>query len=82
MLVLAPAACIMSGIALSASFDVFTRSIKFQLPGVKGNSQVDVSLFLYAILPVYVHLSINLIRTKIHFCFWPLRPGILVLKAL
>ncbi|XP_075652361.1 dolichyl-diphosphooligosaccharide--protein glycosyltransferase subunit STT3A [Castanea sativa] len=41
MLVLAPAACIMSGIALSASFDVFTRSIKFQLPGVKGNSQVD-----------------------------------------
>ncbi|XP_042446249.1 dolichyl-diphosphooligosaccharide--protein glycosyltransferase subunit STT3A-like [Zingiber officinale] len=32
MLVLAPAACIMSGIALSEAFDVFTRSIKFQLP--------------------------------------------------
>ncbi|CAL9774865.1 unnamed protein product [Musa acuminata subsp. burmannicoides] len=32
MLVLAPAACIMSGIALSEAFDVFTRSIKLQLP--------------------------------------------------
>ncbi|WOK91439.1 dolichyl-diphosphooligosaccharide--protein glycosyltransferase subunit STT3A [Canna indica] len=32
MLVLAPAACIMSGIGLSEAFDVFTRSIKFQLP--------------------------------------------------
>ncbi|XP_031250653.1 dolichyl-diphosphooligosaccharide--protein glycosyltransferase subunit STT3A [Pistacia vera] len=41
MLVLAPAACIMSGIALSQSFDVFTRSIKFQLFGVPGNSKVD-----------------------------------------
>ncbi|KAF5759291.1 putative dolichyl-diphosphooligosaccharide--protein glycotransferase [Helianthus annuus] len=29
MLVFAPAACIMSGIALSEAFDVFTRSIKF-----------------------------------------------------
>ncbi|KAH7855699.1 hypothetical protein Vadar_027828 [Vaccinium darrowii] len=38
MLVLAPAACITSGIALSAAFDVFTRSIKFQLP---GSSQID-----------------------------------------
>ncbi|XXG57402.1 hypothetical protein AAC387_Pa03g4563 [Persea americana] len=34
MLVLAPAACIMSGIALSEAFDVFTRSIKFQLSGL------------------------------------------------
>ncbi|GER28813.1 glycosyltransferase subunit STT3A [Striga asiatica] len=31
MLVLAPAACIMSGIALSEAFDVFTRSVKFHL---------------------------------------------------
>ncbi|KAF8393418.1 hypothetical protein HHK36_021662 [Tetracentron sinense] len=38
MLVLAPAACILSGIALSEAFDVFTRSIKFQLPGLSGNS--------------------------------------------
>lgn len=45
MLVLAPAACIMSGIALSAAFDVFTRSIKFQLPGATENSERDVSLF-------------------------------------
>lgn len=44
MLVLAPAACILSGIALSQAFDVFTRSIKFQLPGMSGHLTVDVSL--------------------------------------
>ncbi|KAL6585968.1 Dolichyl-diphosphooligosaccharide--protein glycosyltransferase subunit stt3a [Orobanche minor] len=37
MLVLAPAACIMSGIALSEAFDVFTRSIKFHLLGAMEN---------------------------------------------
>nr|XP_010924651.1 dolichyl-diphosphooligosaccharide--protein glycosyltransferase subunit STT3A [Elaeis guineensis] len=37
MLVLAPAACIMSGIALSEAFDVFTRSIKLQLPNILDN---------------------------------------------
>ncbi|CAK7337467.1 unnamed protein product [Dovyalis caffra] len=41
MLVLAPAACIMSGIALSEAFNVLTRSIKFQLPGSSGTSQAD-----------------------------------------
>ncbi|XP_019436610.1 PREDICTED: dolichyl-diphosphooligosaccharide--protein glycosyltransferase subunit STT3A [Lupinus angustifolius] len=41
MLVLAPAACILSGIALSQAFDVFTRSIKFQLPSLLGHSSVD-----------------------------------------
>ncbi|KAE9464445.1 hypothetical protein C3L33_03612, partial [Rhododendron williamsianum] len=41
MLVLAPAACITSGIALSAAFEVFTRSIKFQLPELSGSSQID-----------------------------------------
>ncbi|OVA08562.1 Oligosaccharyl transferase [Macleaya cordata] len=41
MLVLAPAACILSGIALSEAFDVFTRSIKFQLPGILGDSNSD-----------------------------------------
>lgn len=46
MLVLAPAACILSGIALSEAFDVFTRSIKFQLPGLSENSQSDVSFVL------------------------------------
>ncbi|CAI0425555.1 unnamed protein product [Linum tenue] len=40
MLVLAPAACILSGIALSEAFNVLTRSIKFQLPGIAGNSTV------------------------------------------
>ncbi|XP_056162080.1 dolichyl-diphosphooligosaccharide--protein glycosyltransferase subunit STT3A-like [Syzygium oleosum] len=42
MLVLAPAACIMSGIALSEAFDTLTRSIKFQLPGISGgNSEAN-----------------------------------------
>ncbi|CAN1788919.1 Dolichyl-diphosphooligosaccharide--protein glycosyltransferase subunit STT3A [Linum perenne] len=40
MLVLAPAACILSGIALSEAFNVLTRSIKFQLPGMAGSSSV------------------------------------------
>ncbi|PWA70770.1 staurosporin and temperature sensitive 3-like A [Artemisia annua] len=57
MLVLAPAACIMSGIALSEAFEVFTRSIKFYIsslsefletdagdvmPGSNGSPQFDV----------------------------------------
>ncbi|KAJ8527963.1 hypothetical protein K7X08_015414 [Anisodus acutangulus] len=50
MLVLAPAACIMSGIALSSAFGVFTRSIKFASTGkeadagdtVNGVTQNDV----------------------------------------
>ncbi|KAK3436411.1 dolichyl-diphosphooligosaccharide--protein glycosyltransferase subunit STT3A [Eucalyptus grandis] len=42
MLVLAPAACILSGIALSEAFDTLTRSIKFQLPGISGgNSEAN-----------------------------------------
>ncbi|KHN40395.1 Dolichyl-diphosphooligosaccharide--protein glycosyltransferase subunit STT3 [Glycine soja] len=41
MLVLAPAACILSGIALSQAFDVFSRSIKLQLPSLLGHSHVD-----------------------------------------
>ncbi|KAJ8460786.1 hypothetical protein OPV22_033712 [Ensete ventricosum] len=45
MLVLAPAACIMSGIALSEAFDVFTRSIKLQLPKLfespSGSGDID-----------------------------------------
>ena len=53
MLVLAPAACITSGIALSQAFDVFTRSIKFQLPGVSSNAEVDVSRLYLSILDVY-----------------------------
>ena len=39
MLVLAPAACILSGIALSQAFEVFTRSIKFQKPGEALDTQ-------------------------------------------
>lgn len=54
MLVLAPAACILSGIALSQSFEVFTRSIKFQMPGEVPDTQEvsklyshDVGLFMF-----------------------------------
>lgn len=38
MLVLAPAACIMSGIALSSAFGVFTRSIKFASTGKQADA--------------------------------------------
>ncbi|KAL3625442.1 Dolichyl-diphosphooligosaccharide--protein glycosyltransferase subunit stt3a [Castilleja foliolosa] len=41
MLVLAPAACIMSGIALSEAFHVFTRSIKFHLLHATGSPDVN-----------------------------------------
>ncbi|KAE8710417.1 Dolichyl-diphosphooligosaccharide--protein glycosyltransferase subunit STT3A [Hibiscus syriacus] len=41
MLLLAPAACITSGISLSEAFDVLTGSIKFQLPGVSSDAEVD-----------------------------------------
>ncbi|CAM0954522.1 unnamed protein product [Alopecurus aequalis] len=50
MLVLAPAACILSGIALSSAFDVLTRSMKFQLSklfddgsAISGNGSPDGS---------------------------------------
>ncbi|XP_074268981.1 dolichyl-diphosphooligosaccharide--protein glycosyltransferase subunit STT3A-like isoform X2 [Silene latifolia] len=39
MLVFAPAACILSGIALSEAFDVLTRSVKFQLPAILDTSE-------------------------------------------
>ncbi|XP_076896098.1 dolichyl-diphosphooligosaccharide--protein glycosyltransferase subunit STT3A-like isoform X2 [Bidens hawaiensis] len=41
MLVLAPAACIMSGIALSEAFDVFTRSIKYYITNLSESLQID-----------------------------------------
>ncbi|KAD6795152.1 hypothetical protein E3N88_06048 [Mikania micrantha] len=41
MLVLAPAACIMSGIALSEAFDVLTRSIKFYISNLSESLQID-----------------------------------------
>ncbi|XP_006353484.1 dolichyl-diphosphooligosaccharide--protein glycosyltransferase subunit STT3A [Solanum tuberosum] len=42
MLVLAPAACIMSGIALSSAFGVFTRSIKFASIGKQADAGDNV----------------------------------------
>lgn len=56
MLVLAPAACIMSGIALSQAFEVFTRSIKFQMPGEADAQEVNfISMML--VLSMLVLLS-------------------------
>lgn len=46
MLVLAPAACIMSGIALSEAFGVFTRSVKFQLSALLESPGVSPKVFL------------------------------------
>jgi hypothetical protein len=46
MLVLAPAACILSGIALSEVFGVLTRSIKFQLSKLFVDSSAAVRLLL------------------------------------
>jgi len=50
MLVLAPAACIMSGIALSEAFDVLAQSIKFQLPALLETSQSEVITSVFLIL--------------------------------
>lgn len=50
MLVFAPAACIMSGIALSEAFEVLARSIKFQLLATSINSKVDVNTLSIFIL--------------------------------
>ncbi|KAI3524649.1 hypothetical protein L1887_03311 [Cichorium endivia] len=41
MLVFAPAACIMSGIALSEAFDVCTRSIKYYISNLSESLQTD-----------------------------------------
>ncbi|CAN1788918.1 Dolichyl-diphosphooligosaccharide--protein glycosyltransferase subunit STT3A [Linum perenne] len=57
MLVLAPAACILSGIALSEAFNVLTRSIKFQLPGMAGSSSVAVRLHCITSMPVVPFLA-------------------------
>ena len=48
MLVLAPAACILSGIALSEAFDVFARSIKFQLPAAADSSSDEVAIIIHS----------------------------------
>lgn len=56
MLVLAPAACIMSGIALSEAFNALTGSIKFQLLGFSTeNSQAAVSFSLFFIFQFFFH---------------------------
>lgn len=47
MLVLAPAACIMSGIALSEAFDVCTRSIKYYISSLSDSLLTDVSIEIW-----------------------------------
>ena len=70
MLVLAPAACIMSGIALSEAFDVLTRSIKFQLPGLLGGSQVNVCNFLFQYASAVTLSSVNHLKDSLIFGQW------------
>lgn len=66
MLVLAPAACIMSGIALSEAFAVFTRSIKFQLPGIAQISEINVSSLSY-LAKTQFHVTWILIWSTIRY---------------
>ena len=70
MLVLAPAACIMSGIALSQAFDVFTRSIKFQLPFLSGQSDTDVSIYslFFPRTSSTLHYSDHFMRSSGSYC--------------
>jgi len=61
MLVLAPAACILSGIALSEVFGVLTRSIKFQLSKFFDDSSAAVSavrLLLHFFLTFFVRVDV------------------------
>lgn len=69
MLVLAPAACIMSGIALSEAFEVFTRSIKFQLPGSSVHSQVDVNIFSLCCMSKFFPTS-QILTSGLYFVFY------------
>lgn len=78
MLVLAPAACIMSGIALSESFDVFTRSIKFQFHSLSGTPQANVRKVIYAISDYYFRS----LDKEIKMLMLSLRQGIVVMPML
>jgi hypothetical protein len=58
MLVLAPAACILSGIALSEAFGVLTRSMKFQRPTLDDGS-FTVRLLSLGLFSYLFHLIIH-----------------------
>ncbi|KAK8457395.1 hypothetical protein SEVIR_3G179400v4 [Setaria viridis] len=62
MLVLAPAACILSGIALSEVFGVLTRSIKFQLSKLFDDNSAAVSavrlLLSLFFFPFFVRIEV------------------------
>lgn len=71
MLVLAPAACIMSGIALSEAFDVFTRSVKFQLSGLlERASGVSPKIFLSPLLLSMLTIVCSLSFSASKLTFW------------
>lgn len=77
MLVLAPAACILSGIALSQAFDVFTRSIKFQLPNPLDDSHVDVSIYslCFTNLALTLHSYSHSMRLPCSCCVFKYQEG-------
>lgn len=74
MLVLAPAACIMAGIALSAAFDTMTGSIKFQpispspspVPSEKVTLPIQHCTFLLTFLRLFLKSDISMLIVKIH----------------
>lgn len=71
MLVLAPAACIMSGIALSEAFDVFTRSVKFQLSGLLDRaSGVSPKFCLSPLLLCMLTIICSLSFSASKLTFW------------
>jgi len=59
MLVLAPAACIMSGIALSEAFSVFTQSIKLQLPKIAECPVTGVSACFYCLIVFFCEILVE-----------------------
>lgn len=59
MLVLAPAACILSGIALSEVFGVLTQSLKFQLSKLFDDSSAAVSA-VWLLLSLFPPISLRI----------------------
>lgn len=81
MLVLAPAACIMSGIALSQAFDVFTASIKYHLGG-SSNSTNDVSILPSPLYSLWWIFSASQVLDKNWFVFRLLRQRTTILQTM
>ena len=69
MLVLAPAACILSGIALSSAFDVLTRSMNCQLSKLFDDGPAIVRLFHLYLLHCLNWITKCLVEQVIEYFF-------------